>query len=66
MSRKRLDVGPKETLKERKERASRALSSDDFLDIVNRKVGAKGIVYIGNVHAGQDAVVIVLKGGKRP
>ncbi len=62
MAGKRPAIEPKETLKVRKERALRAIQSDDFLDVATKKVGTKGSVYVGREYEGQDAIVVILKG----
>lgn len=58
-------MGAHETLRERKERASKALSSDEFLDIVMKKIAPDGSVYLGRTFGSQEAIILVLRGGNK-
>lgn len=53
------------TLGELKAKASQALQTDGFTDIDIRRVGKDGTLYVGRGHAGEEAILIFLRGGKR-
>jgi len=53
------------TLAELKAKASQALQTDGFTDIDIRRVGKDGTLYVGRGHAGDEAILIFLRSGKR-
>lgn len=53
------------TIAELKARANEALETDGFTDLEIRKVGRDGSLYVGRGHAGEEAVIIFLRGGKK-
>lgn len=53
------------TLAELKAKASQALQTDGFTDIDIRKVGKDGTLYVGRAHAGEETVLIFLRGGRK-
>jgi len=53
------------TLAELKAKASQALQTDGFTDIEIRKIGKDGTLYVGRGHAGGEAILIFLRGGRK-
>lgn len=53
------------TIAEMKAKANEALQTDGFTDLEIRKVGKDGSLYVGRGHAGEEAIIIFLRGGRK-
>ncbi len=53
------------TLAELKAKAAEALQTDSFTDIDVRRTGKDGTVYVGRGHAGEEVILIFVRGSKR-